>query len=189
MRKIFLIDTENIGRRFLPGLENTTNEDKIVIFNYVKNTIPTDIMLELSKANANVEVKQMENHHKNAMDFQIVTYLSLLVAQYQDKAEYYIVSKDHGYASAIELIKNTTGIEVKEVINLDCLKEGASTRLSIDELLEQFSKKVRREAAAGLRKTTNICDYHNYLQKALPVDGKIVYQIIKPQNQALRTYC
>lgn len=186
MKRIFLVDTENIGTRFLTGKETLTAEDKIILFNNESSLVKT--LQELTITKSAVEVKHMSNHRKNAMDFQICTYLGMLVSQYGTKCEYYIVSADRGYESSLEFVRSNCGkgTVIEEVINLKCEKTGELARLTIDDLLPGFSKKAKKEAAAGLRKTHNLCSYHNYLQNTLPIDGKKIYQILKGQYDELR---
>jgi len=188
MRRIFLVDTENIGTRFIPGKENLGFQDKIILFKNENHTPFVKILQGLNGCKASVETKEMANHSKNAMDFQICTCLGVLVNQYKTAAEYYIVSADRGYESSIEFVKNNMaqGLVIKEVINLKCEKAGENTKNTIDEMLSGFSKKARKEAAAGIKKTQNLCDYHNYLQKVLPIDGPSIYKIIKSQYEQLR---
>lgn len=187
MKKIFLVDTENMGMRFVPGANQLDSKDKIILFNNEGNL--TALIQELtSKTSANIDVISMANHRKNAMDFQICTYLGMLVNQYGKEYEYYIVSADRGYEASMEFIISNAdkGTVIKEVINLKCEKTGELARMTIDEILQGFSKKVRREAAAGLKKTHTLGAYHNYLQENLPIDGHKIYQLIKPCYDNIR---
>lgn len=94
---IFLIDYENVHVEGFNGLMNCTENDSIKIF-YTKgaDTLTFGLHRRLSETKAKIEYLKVENGSKNALDFQLSSYLGFLIANHSDE-KYYIVSKDKGY--------------------------------------------------------------------------------------------
>lgn len=188
MKRFFLIDTENIGYRYFPGIENLTGEDKVILFHYAEaKPISIEVMGKLANSKANIEIKEMNCHSKNAMDFQICTYIGILTGKYGSSAEYYIISEDNGYEAAIEFIKNNFEgkVTIEEVRDFNKTTRKAAQKISIDEILMNYPKKVRKVTLEGVRRTHSSGELHNYLQKNLPTDGTTIYQIVKDYREEL----
>lgn len=98
----YLVDFENVSNMGLNGLENLTEEDTVIIF-YSKNanklSINNHIKLEASKAKK--EYVEAKLGTKNALDFQLATYLGALIT-HNDNDYYAIISKDEGYRAILE---------------------------------------------------------------------------------------
>ena len=101
----YLIDYENVHHNGLVGIENLTAQDCLVIFIGKKNkTLPVDAVITLSRTHAQVVWKKSEKTAPNYLDIQLASYLGLLIGEGRDK-EFYIVSKDQGFAAAIDFWK------------------------------------------------------------------------------------
>lgn len=188
MKRFFLVDTENIGKRFLPGIENLTNEDTVVIFHYINApAISMDILTILANSKAHIIKKEMTSHRKNAMDFQICTYLGMLAGQHSSSAQYYIMSEDLGYGAAIEFINTSIdrSIVVKEIRNFTLTTKIETIRMGLDELLVGYPKKVKKVVNLAIRNTHSDAEFHNYLQNNLKSDGLKLYQLLKPYRETL----
>lgn len=180
MKRIFLIDKENTGNRFLKGLDTLTSQDKVIVFHYTQaGDIKSDTLLALSKTKAAVEIRSMTTHTKNAMDFQICTYLGYLYHENGNHAEYYIVSNDRGYEAAVEFMKlqfdKTANISI--IPTCETVKE---TSPLIQEALGEFPNKIKNKVVAGLKKSSTISDFHIYLQRNLKQDCQAIYKCVKP---------
>lgn len=68
---------------------------------------------------------------KNSLDFQLVSYLGLLIGN-DENCEYNIISKDRGFLSAINLIWNCTG---KDVGFFSCIERKINPK--------EFKKSIR----------------------------------------------
>ena len=182
MKRLFLIDKENTGKRFLHGLDKLTANDKVIIFHYeLAGEIKPDILLPLSHCKAAVEIIKMNTHTKNAMDFQICTYIGYLYNQYKRNAEYYIVSDDKGYGAAIEFIK--THVDPKAAISqINSNMELEAEKVSLVEILlqDKYQKKVINKIKKGIISSRDKGEFHNYLQKNLNADFEQIYNLIKP---------
>lgn len=99
-QKYYLIDTENVGDRWIDFIDRLKEEEILVVF-YTKNH---------SKLLEETYLKQRYNRQicwvecvagTNALDYQLVGVLSYLIATNED-AVYSIYSNDHDYKEAID---------------------------------------------------------------------------------------
>lgn len=188
IKKMFLVDLENINRRFILGLENLQSTDRVILFYSEQAQLSMDILVALTETKAMVERHQTRQHTKNAMDFQICSYLGMLVNDFRTEYDYYIVSLDKGYLAALDLIKEMLPeIHAELVKNCNCEKKEEEVRATIDNLLSAFSRRVRKEAENAVRRSNNTSELHNYLQASLKEDSVKVYQTIKPYYYQLKT--
>lgn len=101
--RVYLIDTENIGRKILQDLDNLRDIDEAIIFESEKSfRLSFKEMLEIDIDK--ISVVETHNSAKNAMDFMIVTTLGHLVTIDKDKI-YIIVSNDTGFDEVINFWK------------------------------------------------------------------------------------
>lgn len=101
--RIYLIDTENIGRKLLQELDNLRDIDEAVIFESEKSfRLSFKEMLEID--DNKISVVETHNSAKNAMDFMVVTTLGHLVTVDKDKI-YIIVSNDTGFDEVVNFWK------------------------------------------------------------------------------------
>ena len=115
---IYLVDFENVTSEGLSGVSRLSEEDKVILFYSTKaNKISMPIHVEMSKSLASFEYKEVLVGGKNALDYQLSTYLGYLIGQKED-TNYYIVSKDKGYEYLSDFWKQTLG-ETKQQISIE----------------------------------------------------------------------
>lgn len=122
MRKIFLVDTENVGLRALDGV-NLLNEDDLIILFVTGRTDEHSFSkdkVELMNSKASIKRIKVLTGGKNSLDFQLVSYLGLLIGYNSDreKCDYYIVSNDQGFSSCINLLTNCSDHNLKLIPNI-----------------------------------------------------------------------
>ena len=147
-KKIMLVDFENAGNKGLNGYEELSSEDTIVIFDSENNKFSSKKMNKLREgSNANILNIHVDITAKNSLDFTLVSYLSLMIGMNKNNdTDYYIISKDNGYRSAIQLLTNTTNVNIvcqKSISGEIKNKEYKYTKLYEDmrnELKTKFSK-------------------------------------------------
>lgn len=102
--RIFLVDYENVNSLGLNGIDKLKRSDKIVLFySDSASTISFAVHDMIMKKQIRIEKYKLNQSDKNALDFQLVTYLGYWVANHQNRDnEIFIISKDKGYLSAIE---------------------------------------------------------------------------------------
>ncbi|MBQ7364659.1 MAG: hypothetical protein IJW46_03595 [Clostridia bacterium] len=94
----YLIDYENL--KTIEGFSTLTEEDTVIFF-YTKNanSITFDLHREILSSRAKIEYASVAPG-KNALDFQLSSYLGYLIAQYPDKT-FVILSKDLGFSTLV----------------------------------------------------------------------------------------
>ena len=103
----YLIDYENVGSDGLKGIEALDEQNKVCIF-YSSNAdkITFDMHMKLNSSKASIEFFKADTGHKNALDFQLTSYLGWLIHSWADaECKYFIVSKDNGFSSLIPFWK------------------------------------------------------------------------------------
>lgn len=93
----YLVDYENVQGNGLEGLDRLTDDDDVYIF-YSDNADKITFALHklLNEAKAQVHYVHVEVGHKNALDFQLATYLGYLIAN-QLGEQYFLVTRDNGF--------------------------------------------------------------------------------------------
>lgn len=102
MEKItYLVDTENVGSVWKILLDQLTKQDRLILFytDHSPSISYTDLKYILDYANQFEMIKCYTG--KNALDFQLVSYLGYLLRTAQ-KTKYIIISNDSGYDSVIK---------------------------------------------------------------------------------------
>ena len=99
----YLIDFENVKSRGMEGVELLTEEDTVCIF-YSDNadSMTFDLHRKLNETKANIIYHKVAVGTKNALDFQLATYLGYLICGQQNEGihpNYFIVTKDNGFTS------------------------------------------------------------------------------------------
>ena len=98
----YLIDTENVGQRYMHIIEKLESGDEVLFFFTDTNKtagIPFSVMAAINSKGASVKAVHC---HKgtNALDFQLGSYLGFAIAK-DTKANYVICSNDGGYNSIL----------------------------------------------------------------------------------------
>ena len=108
MKKIFLVDTENVNMRSLHGAQLLNSNDLIILFttSRTSSTSFKDNMINALNLNAKIKKINVTTGVKNSLDFQLVGYLGYLIGSNTEETNYYIVSNDKGYTSSISLFSN-----------------------------------------------------------------------------------
>lgn len=133
---IFLVDYENVHVEGFNGLSNCTDKDSIKIF-YTKgaDTLTFGLHRRLGETKAKIEYLKVENGSKNALDFQLSSYLGFLIASNVEE-KYYIVSKDKGYEILIQFWSKYKSISAQVTLVSDLT-------LKVEkEIQEQLDQKV-----------------------------------------------
>ncbi|MCM1038766.1 MAG: PIN domain-containing protein [Roseburia sp.] len=134
----YLVDYENVKRDGLNGINELSAEDTVCIF-YSENadTITFDMHRKINESQAKIVFQEVEVGTKNALDFQLATYLGYLVAA-DKKQEYYIVTKDNGF-NILCTYWSKQGITITMVMDLsgrNIKKEQAELAAEVGKLIE-----------------------------------------------------
>lgn len=139
----YLIDYENVQGNGLDGLTRLGKGDKVYIF-YSDNADKLTFALHkrLTATPAEINYVRVEVGHKNALDFQLATYLGYLVANEADE-RYFLVTRDVGFEAIarfwksnnvkVELASNLTG-RTKEAVENDLTQQVRNLIGDTDEI-------------------------------------------------------
>lgn len=207
--RLFLIDYENVNSAGLHGIGQASASDRIILFySHAANTLSFEIMDEMMDAHIMPERICLEKTGKNALDFQLVTFLGYLIAK--EKADaYYIISRDSGFQSAISFCQNYFGVKVhlkpsmKAALGSGNIKQPLLAPEHIAQKIPQKNvkqqaapKKVRvqeqpkkaKHAAVSLRKKATIIQVQPAggtpvtlpKEERIPIDLETVLSLIPP---------
>lgn len=124
---IFLIDYENVGVPGLDGLTKLHENDIIYIF-YSENAdrLTFGLHKRLSECKAQIIYMKIGVGSKNALDFQLASFLGYLIGE-KPEGKFYIVSKDKGFECLskfwekrkikVDCVVSLTGKNIEEEIN------------------------------------------------------------------------
>lgn len=158
--RLFLIDYENVNAAGLQGIGQLTAQDRVILFySQSANTLSFDIMDEMLAANIMPERVCIAQSGKNALDFQLVTFLGYLIAK--NKAdEYYIISRDAGYTAAAAFCRNYLGTKVIMKPSIQAVVRSSSaegTAKAVKKQAEQQApQKSKKKAPISLRKRATV---------------------------------
>lgn len=93
----FLVDFENVKTDGIKKLVGTKKGDKIITFSENCKNISLDIIENIKEQNIKLSYYKADTGTKNALDFQLSSYLGYLIGKKGDSAKYHIVSNDKGY--------------------------------------------------------------------------------------------
>lgn len=118
MCNYYLVDGENVNSITTINIakDKVKPEDIMIIFytcNSSRSYEKIDYLRE--KIKCNVMTMKVQNGSKNSLDFQLVSYLGLLIGDNKAKGiecSYNIVSNDKGYLSTINLLTNCANVNI-----------------------------------------------------------------------------
>jgi len=141
----YLVDYENVKTQGLNGVNKLTEEDTVCIF-YSENadSLTFGLHRRLNESKANILYQRIEVGHKNALDFQLSSYLGYIIHEnINNPCDYYIVTQDKGYESLINYWKKRK-INVNLVINVAKQNEQSMQ----NELEKQVAQLLKDKADA-----------------------------------------
>lgn len=148
MKRIFLVDTENVNITALSSANKLNEEDIIILF----VTERTNLFqfgrdkLKCLNTKSNILKIDVTTGVKNSLDFQLVSYLGLIIGQHRYEANnYYIVSKDRGFLSSINLLENCTDHKIQLIKSISELFEEED---EVDNMIDRFIEKGFRAKTA-----------------------------------------
>ncbi|MDE6833372.1 MAG: hypothetical protein K2J39_03855 [Ruminococcus sp.] len=117
----YLIDYENVRISGMNGFSNLTEDDKVIIF-YSDNSdsLTFGLHYQLMTSSCQVEYHKVETGTKNALDFQLSSYLGYVIRENKSKSDsrFFIVSKDNGFSVLCTYWQNKD-ISVEIIMNLN----------------------------------------------------------------------
>ncbi|MDO4793039.1 MAG: PIN domain-containing protein [Filifactor alocis] len=115
----YLVDYENVKTQGLNGVNKLPKEDIVCIF-YSDNadSLTFGLHRRLNESKATILFQRVEVGQKNALDFQLSSYLGYIIHENADEPyDYYVVTQDKGYESLVNYWKRRK-INVSLVVNV-----------------------------------------------------------------------
>lgn len=141
---IYLVDYENVKSNGLKGIDKLNKHDKVYIFYSVNaETLTFDVHIQINESQVEISYFKIDAGAKNALDFQLSTYLGYLIAQ-SDEEQYYIVSEDAGF-DYVAKFWSKNNKKVKKISNLLLQNKKNEQHLlleKLNELLPQYKEEV-----------------------------------------------
>lgn len=102
----FLVDYENVKNDGFEGIDMLDDTNYVFVF-YSENskTLTFDTMEKIHRSNAHIFYQKVMAGTKNALDFQLASYLGYLIGTNGTDNCYNIVTKDMGYKCLIDFWK------------------------------------------------------------------------------------
>lgn len=185
--RVFIVDMENTNNfKFLTKYE-ITKKDEIILFlsDKSKSINPKDLQYILDN-NLKIKSEYVSVGTKNAMDFQIVAYISLNI---KSNKQYYIVSDDKGFTVAINYISEKTNKKI-ELISQDieqsipCETPNDTKNEIIDSILESIPCDEELKNKIKQFDLEDKSRLHNELVSNFGEKGREIYKLIKPKLTA-----
>ena len=126
--KYYFMDYENVRISGFDGIEKLEKNDIIyAIYSEQSKAFSLDILEKAQKQGIIIEAYKVNVGNKNALDFQLSSFLGYIVGKSEDNdCEYIIVSKDTGYDKVVEFWANRN----KRIYRLINLFEKANNNLT-----------------------------------------------------------
>ncbi|MDE6832863.1 MAG: hypothetical protein K2J39_01240 [Ruminococcus sp.] len=103
--KYFFVDYENVHQAGMKGIEKLTENDKVIIFYTPTNeTLTFSMYKKMIRSEAGIELYRVQNGGKDAINFQICTFIGYIIGN-SPESECYIISNDSGYEYIINFWK------------------------------------------------------------------------------------
>ena len=152
----YLVDYENVKADGMYGVDQLGKKDCVCIF-YSENasTLTFGLHEKLNQTKGKIVLQKVEVGVKNALDFQLSTYLGYLISEKEGKNEtYYIVSEDKGlailtgyWAERGENVKTASDIAAAK----EDLEEEKPSKTEKKEKKEKPEKMEKAEKESGRR--------------------------------------
>lgn len=151
----YLIDFENVGSDGLCGTESLSENDNVFIF-YSSNSGRISMKMHqcICSSKANFRYFEISVGGKNALDFQLSTFLGYLISR-NEKEEIYIISKDRGFRHILNF-----WTEQAEELSVNGFSLIQKTSINAENPLEDPSQQSG-EAEADISDDENSSDAKN----------------------------
>lgn len=167
MSKIFLIDTENVNFNSIIDSRSLSEDDMIILFLTIATNKHYDkVKLDALNTKAKVLKVLVDTGTKNSLDFQLVSYLGFMLGEHKEvNNKYYIVSKDKGYLSSINLLINCSNQYLELIDSISNVVKDIELDFLLDTLIDRFEREgfLRKTAKKMAFLTTSVDNYEDAL--------------------------
>lgn len=187
MKRVFLVDMENLSNHVMDYANTLTVEDTVILFHnaLLRDTLPEQYKETIKKYAGKVIVENITCKGKNAMDMQICTYMGYYFGKENTGGtQFYIVSKDKGYENAIKiaiklLLRECETASIQRVDGFLTISKDTEIRENLKKILSGHCRKVVTVTTTAFTTTKTLRDYHIYLQKNISKSADEVFHLTK----------
>lgn len=102
---VYLVDFENVGSNGLQGVPELCEDERVIVFfSDNADSISIDVHRNILESNGSFEFIKVHLGQRNALDFQLASYLGYLIGSDSEK-QYCVISKDCGFKPLIDFWK------------------------------------------------------------------------------------
>lgn len=162
-QNFYLVDYENVHSAGLDGIHKLDADSRVCIF-YSRNAshLTAGINMNIRESRAEITYHHVEAGMKNALDFQLSSYLGELIAENAShNCRYYIVSRDNGFSALVpywrekgvnvEIIPDISGHDTAKLDDLtrriEEMTGDAQMSRRLAEIITQSSTKIEINSA------------------------------------------
>ena len=135
IKRLYLVDYENVSDAGLVGVDQLSSNDIVVIFYGSKvKSVAYESLIAITSSTASIEHMKAEKTAKNYLDFQLTTYLGYKLGQ-NSYDEIYVISRDSGFDAVVDFwagkgysIKRQEAIVIKEKMAEDKPEETSNSK-------------------------------------------------------------
>lgn len=190
--RYFLIDSENVQQyKFIEELELNCDDKIIMLISERSKSIKAEDLKRFTSCPAEIEFEDVYTGYKNAMDFQLITNLALIISSDKNVEEnsYFIVSNDNDFNMPVKYLKDKTQADIN-ILKTDVNPCHHCSKLDIDDSninLDFVCKKLNldNEAISIIKESKALNLLHNNLKTKYGDEGVKLYKQIKPYYKAL----
>ena len=140
----FFVDYENVKNLGLDGIETLSEEDTVIVFySQNANTITFETHKKICASKANVVFERVNVGLKNALDFQLSSYVGYIIGKTEEyDAAYHLVTND----AALSVIGKFWGRKGKKFSVIEKISDLTDNSVLMPELPKNAAKKTEQSA-------------------------------------------
>ena len=182
--KCYFVDYENVNTSGLNGVPKLTEEDSVCIFYTEKaDRLTFGLHRRLNESPAAISYRKVLAGSKNALDFQLSSYLGYVICENKDlPCEYYIVSNDKGFDCLVSYWSNK--VKIKRITDITYGNISTEDEIvnTVDKLLDNRKEAVQVAKMVAKYKTKQ--GINNALMRTFPSENNKkasqIYSALKP---------
>ena len=152
----YLVDFENVHSDELKKLGQLNDGDEIVLFySEICKNLNLETLEVLGNGKVKVSCHKIVTGTKNALDFQLASYLGLLIGKSKPDDKFHIVTKDKGYDCLAKFWKNN-GVSVKRL-------EPEQQNNALEKTTEKKSKSKSKKSKVDPANLATLEEVEQYL--------------------------
>lgn len=127
--KYYFVDYENVHSEGFIGIDGIAKNDTLyLMYTEQCKTFSLEVLEKIIRRKINFEVYKVGSGSKNALDFQLSSFMGYIIAKNEDKeCIFYIVSKDTGFDHLIDFWRKK-GVNVERIYNFSPNSKGAKPK-------------------------------------------------------------